>query len=127
VSTVISFPPFDITVGVAGKVIEYVASARPVTVNEAAVIVPVLDGRKVTPPVAVRPLSGVRMIVPGVAFTARLPKSISTVLVIEIGSRIVAEAVAEAVTCANAVPEIRKNAIITGTILIKAFIINEFD
>jgi hypothetical protein len=123
VPTVISFPPFEITVSDAGNVIEYVASANPVTVKEAAVTVPTLDGRNVTPPVAVRPLSGVRIIVPGEPLTAKLPKFMSTVLLIAIGSKIVAEAVAEAVTWVNAVPVIINIAIIKGTILINAFII----
>ncbi len=127
VSTVISLPPFEIVVAPAGSVIEYVASARPTTSNEAAVIVPALDGRNVTPPVAVRALAGVSSIVPAVAFTARLPKFMSTVLVSEIGARIVAEAVAEAVTCVKAVPVIRNIAITKGTTLINAFIIFKFN
>jgi hypothetical protein len=122
-----SFPLLEITVAVAGNVIEYVASARPVTVNEAAVIVPAFVGRNVTPPVAVRALSGVRTMVPGSALTARLPKFMSTVLLMAIGSRIVAEAVAEAVTCANADPATRNIAITKGTILLNALIKNEFN
>jgi hypothetical protein len=50
----------------------------------------------------------------------------STVLVIAIGSRIVAVAVAVAVTCAIVVPAIRNIPISKGAILLKVFIIKEF-
>jgi len=49
----------------------------------------------------------------------------STVLVIAIGSRIVASAVADAVTCENADPEIRNITINRGKNLLNAFIVNE--
>jgi len=49
----------------------------------------------------------------------------STVLLIAIGSRIVASAVAEAVTCENADPEIRNITITKGRNLLNAFIVNE--
>jgi hypothetical protein len=84
-----------------GRVIEYVAPGFPLTVNVAAVTVPVTAGR-VTPPVAVRVAAGASITVPGLAFTATLPKFISLALVIEIGVTMVAVAVAVADTWAIA-------------------------
>ena len=57
---------------------------------------------RVTPPVAERAeVTGLITTVPGVAFTARLPKFISTVFVIAIGVMMVAVAVAVADTWAK--------------------------
>ena len=95
--TVIVFAPDVIVNGEAGKEIEKVYVGAPVTVNEAAVTVPVTAG-SVTPPVIVRPPAGASITVPATALTATLPKFISTVLVMLIGMIIVAEEVALAET-----------------------------
>ena len=58
------------------------------------------------------------------AFTARLPKFISTSLVIAIGVTIVAVAVAEAVTCANALDANKSITIETKNNLLNSFIFN---
>jgi hypothetical protein len=71
-----------------------------VTLNEAAVTVPVVAGIT-TPPVVVRVPAGARITVPPVALTPTFPKFISTVFEMSIGVTIVAVAVAFADTCAN--------------------------
>ena len=81
--------------------------AWPVTVNWAAVTVPVVVGR-VTPPVVVLVPSVARITVPGVALTATLPKFISVLLAIAMGVIIVAEAFEVALTCAKVAAENEK-------------------
>jgi hypothetical protein len=108
--TVMLFPPDDTVRGEPGSEIEKVYAEAPVIVNEAAATVPVVAGR-VTPPVNVRVPAGARMTVPAVAFTATLPKFISTVFEIVIGVTMVADVVAVAETCAKdfpAYPNIRR-------------------
>ena len=73
----------------------------PVTVNDAAVTVPVTTGR-VTPPVNVRaPAVGRTTVPPKVGLTAMFPKFMSTSFVMAIGVMMVAVVDAVAVTCAN--------------------------
>ena len=95
---------------------------RPVTLNEAAVTVPVTAGR-VTPPVFVRVPAGARTTVPAmVGLTAMLPKFISTVFVMAIGVITVAEVVAVAETWANVLIEIAIMAMVSAKILVVFFI-----
>jgi len=101
-----------------------VAPASPVTVKDAAVIVPGVAARNDTPPVADRVPAGVRTTVPTEAFTATFPKFMSTSLEIAMGVTIVAVAVAEAVTCANALDANKSITIELKNNLLNNFILN---
>lgn len=106
VPTVILFDPLVSVIGAVGSEIEKADPVKPVTVNFAAVTVPVVTG-SVTPPPAVRALAGLRATVPAmVGLTATLPKFRSTDLEMAIGVIIVAEEVAVAVTCAFKVTDV---------------------
>jgi hypothetical protein len=113
------FPPLLIVNGVDGNVMVYVYEPSPVTVKEAAEIVPATTGN-VTPPVLVRTPAGVKITVPATALTATFPKFISTVFEMAIGVMIVAEAVAVADTCANVV---ERNPKIIIVVMISFFIV----
>jgi hypothetical protein len=99
--------------------------AAPVTVNDAAVGLPVTAGR-VQPPVVDLTAAGVITTVPALELTATLPKFKAAVLAIAIGPTIVAEAVDVDETWANIdVEAINTITLIAAKVLI-VFIFTQF-
>jgi hypothetical protein len=105
--------PAEMITSAEGRVMVIARVVSPSIVKEATEATGVkVDS--VTPPVAERTPAGVNTTVPAVVPLQTVPKCRSTVFVIERGAIITADAVAEAVTCANADAE---NANITTAIV----------